>query len=488
MAWCPDRAALALGTVKGSGVVYDCDSRATIPLALGRNGKPVTCATWSSAALPGGLVALGCKSGLLLLCRAADGSLARSVQLKGAVSQLQFCCGGDCSEGSAIGQDGVASPAGSGALLAANVGRRAVCIWQLPEALASDIGTGGTSSAGPFELAFREGYGEVEHYCWVHPRLLVAGFSSGQVVAVSLSGGPAPGAGAGTELFSLRCLHTAVAGIGWCARSSTLAVGGGTQLAVLNCHEQEVTLDAAGVHSLDLEAGQRVAGLQYSPDGKLLTLCSTAGRLLHLLATPTLLHGAWGSKVAYVDPASAIGEVLLVAEPHGSPVALPLPLEPELLALGPAQLAAAAGNKVGGCAEQPVEPDGCRLAGTEGHSAGCTPEHCCLGTLLGQPGKLGPGSERRACWHADGQPLGHVVPGMTCLYSPCLWMQVWFQAVEPEAASGLLPAPLEAEYPTPICWLRINSTCVLILGEGGRVFVQPAPGASGNGGEVVELR
>jgi len=66
---------------------------------------------------------------------------------------------------------------------------------------------------------------------------------------------------------------------------------------------------------------------------------------------------------------------------------------------------------------------------------------------------------------------------------------VWFQALEPDLSTGLLPPPEEVEYPTPITWLRLNATCVLLLGEGGRVFVQPAPGnPGGSAGDVVELR
>ena len=64
--------------------------------------------------------------------------------------------------------------------------------------------------------------------------------------------------------------------------------------------------------------------------------------------------------------------------------------------------------------------------------------------------------------------------------------QVWLQALEPNPSTGLLPPPAEAEFPTEIRWLRLNASCLLLLGEGGRVFVQLG-GADGSG-EVVELR
>jgi hypothetical protein len=65
--------------------------------------------------------------------------------------------------------------------------------------------------------------------------------------------------------------------------------------------------------------------------------------------------------------------------------------------------------------------------------------------------------------------------------------QVWLLALEPDAATGLPPAPLEAEFPAPIRWMRLGAACLLLLGEGGRVFVRlGAPGQAA--GDVVELR
>ena len=58
--------------------------------------------------------------------------------------------------------------------------------------------------------------------------------------------------------------------------------------------------------------------------------------------------------------------------------------------------------------------------------------------------------------------------------------------MDPDPATGRLPAPAEAEYPTPaITALALGPACALLLGEGGRVFVHAAPT---QGGPVVELR
>lgn len=68
--------------------------------------------------------------------------------------------------------------------------------------------------------------------------------------------------------------------------------------------------------------------------------------------------------------------------------------------------------------------------------------------------------------------------------------QVWFQAVDPSPATGLLPPPSEAEFPVPIRAVHLSADCVLLLGEGGRVFVQEPPRTTSMGGGVaaVELQ
>lgn len=55
--------------------------------------------------------------------------------------------------------------------------------------------------------------------------------------------------------------------------------------------------------------------------------------------------------------------------------------------------------------------------------------------------------------------------------------------MHPDPATGLLPPPVQAEFPADIRWLGLSAACLLLLGEGGRVFVQPQGGA----GDVVEL-
>jgi hypothetical protein len=63
---------------------------------------------------------------------------------------------------------------------------------------------------------------------------------------------------------------------------------------------------------------------------------------------------------------------------------------------------------------------------------------------------------------------------------------VWLQALDPDPATTLLPAPTECTFPLPVAWMRLNAQCLLLLAEGGRVFVRL--GGAAADGEVVELR
>jgi hypothetical protein len=366
-----------------------------------------------------------------------------------------------------------------------------VGVWQLPQALAADHGG---ASGGVCELSFREGFGQLEQYCWLSRSLLLAGFSSGQLVAAAVAlgggggGGLQYGCGTGAEVFSSRALDHGVASLSWCPASGLVAAAGGGQLAVLRCclggGGEPPSLHQEGA-LLELERNQRVAAVQASPCGRLLTLATASGRLLQLLASPPLLHGACGGRLAYVDPAASTAEARLLEAASLLPgargerlaAALQLPCEPELLALGPTHLAAAQGNK--------VRPLACWARWT----------HCVAffrPPWLHRPAGAVPASAAAAHLTVTSCPLLQLPlasPAPRPPPPPVSWLlpQVWLLALEPDAATGLPPAPLEADFPAPIRWMRVGAACLLLLGEGGRVFVRLGPPGQA-AGDVVELR
>ena len=66
-------------------------------------------------------------------------------------------------------------------------------------------------------------------------------------------------------------------------------------------------------------------------------------------------------------------------------------------------------------------------------------------------------------------------------------LQVWLQATEPDPATALLPPPATGQYPVEVAQLFLNRHCLLLLSDGGRVFVQPTGGSQTSSGPVAEL-
>lgn len=66
-------------------------------------------------------------------------------------------------------------------------------------------------------------------------------------------------------------------------------------------------------------------------------------------------------------------------------------------------------------------------------------------------------------------------------------LQVWLQATEPDPATALLPPPATGQYPVEIAQLFLNRHCLLLLSDGGRVFVQPTGDGQAGSGAVAEL-
>ncbi len=67
-------------------------------------------------------------------------------------------------------------------------------------------------------------------------------------------------------------------------------------------------------------------------------------------------------------------------------------------------------------------------------------------------------------------------------------LQVWLQATEPDPATALLPPPVTGQYPVEIAQVFLNRHCLLLLSDGGRVFVQRTGDNGQSGaGPVAEL-
>ena len=122
------------------------------------------------------------------------------------------------------------------------------------------------------------------------------------------------------------------------------AVAGDTGIKLVEMtHFKDLKREAV---SPDVTDG-RVAKLEWSPDGHILTAASTAGRVHAFLARMPIVHGCHGTRVAYL---SSLREITVTdrGRPESSegPVVFPVGLEPAFLAVGPDHVAVGMNNVV----------------------------------------------------------------------------------------------------------------------------------------------
>ena len=77
----------------------------------------------------------------------------------------------------------------------------------------------------------------------------------------------------------------------------------------------------------------RVTTVEWSPDGGILTAATNSGTVLTFLARMPIVHGSFGTHVAYL---SSLREISLIDAVRASvrPITIPVAIEPTFLALG----------------------------------------------------------------------------------------------------------------------------------------------------------
>lgn len=93
----------------------------------------------------------------------------------------------------------------------------------------------------------------------------------------------------------------------------------------------------------DLESG-KVSGVYWSPDGQILSVCTTAGNVYNFLAKMSILNAKYKTSIAYL---SSLREISVVdAVKKGRPTDVSLKLEPSIIAVGAKHVAAGMNNRV----------------------------------------------------------------------------------------------------------------------------------------------
>ena len=312
LAWSKTGPQLAIGTVKGALLIYNKTKKQKIPI-VGKHSKRINCGCWSNN---GNKLVLGSDDKNITISN-ENGDTLLQTELKIAPIQLFFS-----SSSSAKGNDDD--------VVSSNLNGKSIHLLNILD-----------EHEDPVELIFQTAdgsnkYGEIIHHEWIGTATLLVGFSLGYLTIV------------GTESPSLgkekQCqrFHSNMTTFSYNSVLKRVAFAGDDGIHVVDVQDfKESKGDFIPIE--DLENG-RVSGVHWSPDGQILSICTTAGNVYNFLAKMSILNAKYKTSIAYL---SSLREISVVdAIRKGRPIDVSLKLEPSIIAIGAQHVAAGMNNRV----------------------------------------------------------------------------------------------------------------------------------------------
>lgn len=320
---------LAIGSAKGSLVLYSKDSRRKVPIAA-KHAQAILCGDWSRD----NKLALGGADNVLTISSPEGDTLEQS-DLKYTPRAVQF----------ATQKSDARAPkdASADTTVSVNMGGRTVLLYSL------------RTGEHPVELAFQSRYGRIVTYTWFGDGYLMLGFSEGYVAAISTHMKEI-----GEELYSARLHSVGIEDLACSIPAQRAAVAGGNAVRMLDLAGwKEVRGEGAAVEA----AHGPIDSLQWTQDGAILTASTVSGHLYAFLAKVPSLVSPYASRVAYMSSlrevqvidtldmtasssSSGPGSGSGVPASQLAPLAtIPVSIEPAALSLGPGHVACAMNDR-----------------------------------------------------------------------------------------------------------------------------------------------
>jgi len=304
LAWSKNGPHLAIGAGNGALLIYNKETRRQETVA-GKHGGPIVCVTWSAT---GNTLALGSDDKTISLS-SPEGITLDQFNLKSKPIDVKF----------------PSDDSGS---------------WKVAAILKNEAIALCASKESPTILEFQQRYGKVVAYEWISSRVILVGFSTGQVIAVS-----AKPADLGEEMFSERLHRTSLTGLVASPVSGRAASCGDGTVRVIDTRSwEEVKPDA-----INLETDQgNLDKLGFTSDGQILTVSTKTGKLAHYLTKMPMVHAHHGMYVAYLSSLREVAVVNALDLQRGvrvSPIRISTSLEPSFVALGTRFVVAGMNNK-----------------------------------------------------------------------------------------------------------------------------------------------
>lgn len=314
VAWSKTGPQLAVGTEKGSLLIYNKSRKQKIPI-VGKHSKRITCGAWSEG---GNKLVLGANDRTITVSNEGGDTLLHT-ELKYSPSEISFTN----SRPGSREED----------LVSANLGGKSLLLYNIMD-----------EKEDPMELTFapRENgggckYGDLIHHHWCGENLALVGFSGGYLVAVSTSANAL-----GEEKFCMKFHPTAMTNFAYNPQLKRVATAGDDGIHIVDVRDFK-ELKGDFISHEDIENG-RVTYLAWTPDGQILTVATSAGNVYSFLAKMSVLFAVSKATVGYL---SSLREISIVdAVKRSRPVDVTIKLEPAFIALGARHVAAGMNNRV----------------------------------------------------------------------------------------------------------------------------------------------
>ncbi|CAH2300032.1 WD repeat-containing 19 isoform X1 [Pelobates cultripes] len=303
--WSKAGALLAVGTSKGSLLVYNLQTSRKIPV-LGKHTRRITCGCWSSQ----NLLALGSEDKMITVSN-QEGDTIRQTAVRLEPSDIQF---------SVMKTDERASPGES--TISVVVGKKTLFLFNLND------------PDNPIELAFQQRYGSIVTHRWYGDGYIMIGFSLGFFVVISTHMREI-----GQELFQAHNHNDNLTSI---AISQSLNKAASCGDNCIKIHDLAELKDMYAIINLDDET-KGLDRLSWTDDGQLLAVSTQRGSLSVFLTRLPVLGDTCGTKIAYL---TSLLDVTVVNHVEGEvPITVSVEVEPNFLAVGPYHLAVGMNNR-----------------------------------------------------------------------------------------------------------------------------------------------
>jgi WD repeat-containing protein 19 len=319
LSWSKTGPQLAIGTAKGSLLIYNKTRKQKIPV-VGKHSKMITCGAWSKN---GNKLVLGSDDRTLTISN-ENGDTLLHTEIKHVPLETHFTYNKSSTTYNSTNDDNVVS---------ANLNGKSLLLYNIMD-----------DKEDPMELTFATTdngrtckYGDVVGHHWFEEGLLLVGFSGGYLLSVSTNSHDL-----GEEKYACKFHDHNLTTFAYNPQLQRAATAGDDGVRIIDTRDfTECKMDF--ISSDDLENG-RVISVNWTPDGQILTVGTSNGNVYNFLAKMAVLYAHYRTSVAYLSSLREIAVVDTVR--RGRPIDITVRLEPSLLALGSQHLAAGMNNRV----------------------------------------------------------------------------------------------------------------------------------------------